>query len=369
MLQHEGYRLALPAQLSTPALLVYEDRVNENIENMCLLAGGPQNILPHVKTHKSVEITRKMLAAGITGFRCATLNELNMVMEADAKEVILAYPQVQPIKAKALCELVDLYRKGQIYAIVSAAEHVNVLEREAATRNVEIGVMLDLEIGMHRTGAELERKAEQLYQSIAASQHLRPAGFHAYDGHEHIVDKSRREEVAEAHIQDVLELKVRVEKSGLPVRRIVGGGSFSFPYWAQKEGMQGSPGTCIYGDFGYGDLMPDMPFHYAALVRMQIIDRDLEEQTVTTDLGYKAICSDPPLAQRARVLGYQRASLVGHYEEHSIFKWDGELPAVGTYLMVVPGHVCSTTVRYPWAHQIDAQGEVVGCLQHTARDR
>ena len=56
-------------------------------------------------------------------------------------------------------------------------------------------------------------------------------------------------------------------------------------------------------------------------------------------------------------------------EEHGVFRIPGELPRLGDYLLVVPGHICPTTIRYPGIHVIDSAGEVVDYYPHTARDR
>ena len=133
--------------------------------------------------------------------------------------------------------------------------------------------------------------------------------------------------------------------------------------------MHGSPGTCIYWDNGYGGTLPNMPFRWAALVLTQVVDRHPDHQTFTTDLGYKAIAGDPPVAKRATLLGLEETNLILQNEEHGVFSINGEPPAIGTYLLAVPGHVCPTTMRYPGSFVINTAGEVVDYYPHTARDR
>jgi D-serine deaminase-like pyridoxal phosphate-dependent protein len=115
--------------------------------------------------------------------------------------------------------------------------------------------------------------------------------------------------------------------------------------------------------------MPDMPFRCAALVLTQVVDRYPDEGTITTDLGYKGISSDLPECDRAVLLGHEMAQLVHQSEEHGVFRFPGELPDIGDYLLAVPGHICPTTIRYPGSHVIDAAGQVVDYFLHTARDR
>lgn len=369
MLECEGYGIADPEAIETPAMVVFQARLEANIAALCELVGGGQHLMVHVKTHKSEAVTRQQIAAGVAGFKCATLKELEMVLEAGASEAILAYPMAQAVKVRRFCDLVARHGEARVHATASVPLHVDLLEQGAAERSAQVSVMLDLDVGMHRTGIGVGEAAVALYRQIAASPHLEPGGLHVYDGHEHIHDPATRQAATNRHIEQVQRLKVELEGAGLAVPRVVGGGSFSFPYYARTEGWHGSPGTCVYWDTGYAGSMPDMPFTYAALVLTQVVDRHPGEGTVTTDLGYKAIAGDPPTEKRARLVGQPGAQLLLQNEEHGVFAWPGDLPEVGTYLLAVPGHVCPTTIRYPGSYVLDEAGDVVDFYPHTARDR
>ncbi|HJP33817.1 MAG TPA: alanine racemase [Candidatus Latescibacteria bacterium] len=369
MIEHDPYFIADPDAIETPAMVVFEQQLDANIADLCGLVGGGANLMAHVKTHKSEAIARKQLAAGIAGFKCATLQELELALDAGAPEAILAYPMVQSLKAERFGRIADAHGEARVYATAGDILHVEVLSRAAIGRDRPLLVMLDLDVGMHRTGASLAG-AESVYAEIHKASGLQAAGIHAYDGHEHFQDPDGRAGAAHKHIDDLKALKSRLETGGMAVPRIVAGGSFSFPYYARTEGFHGSPGTVIYWDINGTTRMPDQPFRWAAMVLCQVVERRPEQQTITTDLGVKAIASDPPLASRARLLGHMDARLLLQNEEHGVFLWPGEdLPAVGDYLLAVPGHVCPTTIRYPGSFVIDAEGTVVDFYPHTARDR
>ena len=229
--------------------------------------------------------------------------------------------------------------------------------------------MLDLDAGMHRTGIGFGPDATSLYQSINADPYLMASGFHVYDGHDNYSDMAKREQAARQHITEIKEFQQQVESAGMPVPLVVAGGSWSFPYYARCDDMYGSPGTFIYWDAGYKQDMSDMPFRYAALILTQVVDRYPDSGTITTDLGCKGVSSDLLLEERAFLLGYDTAELVGQSEEHGVFRIEGELPAVGDYLLAVPGHICPTTIRYPGSHVMDSEGNVIDYFEHTARDR
>jgi len=369
LIKFEKYNVADPDALETPAMLLFQDQMDHNIRSVCDLVGGGQNLMAHVKTHKSEAVARKQMEQGITGFKCATLKELEMVLQAGAEKAILTYPQCQEIKIERFCDLVASYPDAWIAAIVSLPFHLNVLATVATRREQTLRVMLDLDVGMHRTGIGFGPDADQLYREIDTHPYLEASGLHLYDGHENHSDVVQREAAAQGHIESLQNYQRQIEADGMPVPYVVAGGSWSFPYYARTEGMYGSPGTFIYWDTGYSATMPDMPFRWAALVLTQVVDRYPDAGTITTDLGYKAICGDIPLEERAALLGHDAAQLILQDEEHGVFRFPDDLPRVGDYLLAVPGHACPTAIRYPGIHVLDTAGNVVDYYLHTARDR
>src|SRR5436305_1565869 len=83
-------------EVASPALLVYPDRVRENIQRMLRLAGGPGRLRPHMKTHKLPEVVRMQRALGISKFKCATIAEAEMTAACGAPDVLMAYQAVGP---------------------------------------------------------------------------------------------------------------------------------------------------------------------------------------------------------------------------------------------------------------------------------
>ncbi len=369
MIAWEDYCVAEPDALETPAMLLFRDLMDHNIRSACEMVGGGQNLIAHVKTHKAEAVACRQIELGISGFKCATLKELEMVLQAGASKAILAFPQTQERKVDRFCDLTSSHPDAWIATIVSSPIHVEVLDAVASRRKQQLRVMLDLDPGMHRTGIGFGPDAAKLYGEIGAHELLEPSGFHLFDGHNEFSDAVRREAAAQRSIDFLQEFRQQIESAGMPVPYVVAGGSFSFPYYARTEGMHGSPGTIVYWDAYNTRAMPDLPFRCAALILTQVVDRYPDVGTITTDLGYKAVSSDLPVEERAYLLGHDTAELVRQSEEHGVFRVPGELPEVGDYLLAVPGHICPTTIRYPGTHVIDTAGEVVDYYVHTSRDR
>ncbi len=329
MISWQDYTLVDPDALETPAMLLFQDVMDNNIRKVCELVGGGQNLMAHVKTHKSWAVARRQVELGIRGFKCSTLKELEMVLRAGADKAILSYPQVQERKIERLCDVVLSHPDAWIAAIVSSPFHVDVLASVATRRKQSLRVMLDLDAGMHRTGVGFGPEAESLYRKIDAHPMLQPSGFHLYDGHDEFSDVKEHEAAAQKNVQSLRDFQQLIESAGMPVPCVVAGGSWTFPYYARTEGIYGSPGTFVYWDAGYSASMPDLPFRCAALILTHVVDRYPDSGTITTDLGSKGVCSDLPLEERAFLLGHDTAHLVGQSEEHGVFLISGELPRVG----------------------------------------
>lgn len=369
MIHLGDYLIAEPETLPTPAMLLFEDLVDHNIRGACELAQGGENLFTHVKTHKSEAMVRKQIAMGIDSFKCSTLNELEMTLLAGARRAILAFPQTQACKIERLLEVVASHPDAWIATIAGAHRHIELLGGAAAGRRQRLRVMLDLDTGMHRTGVGMDRDALELYRELDRHAFLEAAGLHMYDGQDVCRGARQREQAAQRHIDSLRRFRLQLESMGLAVPFVVAGGAYSFEYYARTEGMHGSPGSFIYWDARCRGHMPEMPFRCAALILTQVVDRHPERNTVTTDLGYKSICSDQTIGERAVLPGHETAELVMHSEEYGVFRMPRDLPCIGDYLLAIPWHVGPTTVRYPGAHVIDHAGRVVDFVQHSARDR
>ncbi|MBN1899895.1 alanine racemase [Candidatus Sumerlaeota bacterium] len=365
----EDYIVAKPDEIETPALLAFEDKLEFNIQKTVELAGGAQNLTPHVKTHKSAYILQRQMAAGIKAFKCATLKEAEMIAEQGASEILLSYPLAQYKKAQRFVGLQKKYPRIKWFALASSPQHLEIMAKAASESGSNVSVMVDLDVGMHRTGIDPGEPAYQLCVQISKTPGLKFGGLHAYDGHNEQTDLTEREAAANKALSYVRELESRLRNLGFEEFSIVMGGSPCFPYYAREKGIKGSPGTTVYWDGGYSQEMPDMPFRCCALVLTQVIDENPALGLITLDLGSKAICSDKPLPVRATFPSYPNLKIVRQNEEHLVLEKGDYSLSIGDYLLAIPRHVCTAVVRYPGAWLIDKHGNVTKWIEHTARDR
>jgi len=334
-------------EIDTPALVIYPDRVRKNIETLKSFVSDISMLRPHVKTHKSSNITNLLIEAGIEKFKCATIAEAEMLAMAGATDVLLAYQPVGP-KAHRLAQLIEHYPSTTFSCLVDDEETANHLNDVMESIHHCLPVYIDLNVGMNRTGIKPDEKAVDLYLKLLKKEGLLPMGLHAYDGHLRDPDIKERTLKCDEAFNLVLNLKRDLIAKGTEEPVIIAGGSPTFPIHSKRKNVECSPGTFIYWDKGYHDVLPEQPFEYAALVFSRVISKPAVD-VVCIDLGHKSIASENPLNKRVFFLNAPDLEPIGHSEEHMVLKTHGHKLNVGDVLAGVPYHVCPTCALYDTA--------------------
>ena len=363
------YNLNNPESLDTPTMLTYPHLVNKNIDEIIKICGSPSNLVPHAKTHKSPDILKMQIERGIRSFKCATLKEVEMVALNGGLEIVMAYPLIHPIKLARFTHLVDSHPEIKFSAIASTSEHLKELNKAVSNIGRKVGVYMDLDSGMRRTGVQPGSEAVNFYLSIADTEFLTPVGVHVFDGETtYVTSAEERKSMASNTIKEMESIWVKSESEGIPVTDNLAGGSWSFFYYANHPNIRPTPGTWIYWDTRNAE-MGELPFEIASLILGQVVDRDPEMDTVTVDIGSKACSSDQPLEHRFRIIGYDKAILILQSEEHGVIKLNGAKMEVGDFVLAAPGHACTMTVKFPSTNIVDQEGNIRGKFIHSARDR
>lgn len=343
-------------QLDTPALAVYPERVKANIQAALDMIGDPARFRPHVKTNKSSEVIKMMLEMGVYQFKCATIAEAEMLADAGTKDVLLAYQPVGP-KAQRLFDLIRHYHDTSFSCLVDHESTVASLSELARLNGVELSVYIDLNLGTNRTGIAAGIEAEALYKHIHHTEGMRIEGFHAYDGHLRHSDLAERKVACDLAFAPVEVMVQSLKNQGYPEPTIIAGGTPTFPIHLHREHVICSPGTFVYWDEGYGQILSEQPFEPAALVVTRVISLPAPG-LVTVDLGHKSIASENPLANRVRFLNTNtRLEPISQSEEHLVLKTDDQHSfKLGDVLYGVPFHICPTVALYERARAIRDQG-------------
>ena len=347
------YNISNIAAIPSPALVVYPDRVRENIRRAITIVGDPQRLRPHIKTHKCGAIIRMHLELGVTKFKCATIAEAEMAATAGAKDILLAAQLVGP-NVNRFGELRERFPLTLFSTICDSATIAQMLAALGENQREPVRVYLDLNCGMDRTGIVPSAEALELYRSIAAQPTLSAAGLHAYDGHIHEGDLAAREKQFAQFNQSLVAFRAELLNKGLPVPNTVASGTPTFAMHARQNDRQPdrecSPGTYVFWDFGY-QRYADLDFQIAALVVTRVISKPAPNR-LCLDLGHKSIASENP-QPRVQFLNLPDATPVMHSEEHLVIEtpeaanWN-----VGAVLYGVPRHICPTVALHDVCHPV-----------------
>jgi D-serine deaminase-like pyridoxal phosphate-dependent protein len=332
-------------QIDSPALIIYPERVQENIALITSMVAEVSTLRPHVKTHKSVEITAMMMEAGIQKFKCATIAEAEMLGSAGAKDVVLAY-QLTPVKMQRWIVLIRKYKKVHFSCLVDNLNSVTWLSAAAIKNGILFSVYLDLDVGMHRTGTHINKDVADLYEAINKFPGIKLKGLHAYDGHISHPDIEFRKNWWEKAFEPVMSLRQVLINRGHKNLKLIAGGSPTFPFQIGKKNVECSPGTFVFWDWGYQESIPEQKFEPAALVISRIISMPADH-LICLDLGHKSIASENILEKRVFFLNAPDLKMISHSEEHLI----AEVPKghnwkIGDVLYGLPYHICPTVALH-----------------------
>jgi D-threonine aldolase len=366
---HAEYIINDPSQVFSPGLLFYKTLIARNIQALVKRVGDPNRLRPHVKTHKTRQIVQMERAAGITKQKCATIAEAEMVAQCEIPDIMISYPLVGPNCAR-FAQLIKKYPGSKFSALEDHATGIQQVSAALTNAGVQAEVLLDLDVGQHRTGVAAGPEARRLYEMLARTPGIKPGGLHVYDGHNHQHPAVERQVAVERMLAPVLELRDGLLKAGLPVPRMVCGGTPTFPMFATLEiaGAECSPGTCVLNDANYGQWFSDLSeFTPAALLLTRVISRPTPTR-VTFDLGYKAVSPDPPAGKRCVILDV-KGDHVLHNEEHLVVETpEAKRFQPGDVAYAMPAHICPTVALHQFAYVVE-NNQVVDRWEIASRDR
>lgn len=329
--------------LETPVPLVDLDRLQRNLQRMADYAQEHDLALrPHIKTHKSPMIAGEQILRGATGLTCATLKEVEVMSEA-SRNILLAYPPIGPARLRRLMRLADSLR---LSVMLDSAEAVEGLAGAAEQAGLDVDVLVELDLGMHRVGVQQPADAVTLARLIEAKPRLRYAGIGFYPGHirSPLADQGPQLEVLNESLGQAIQ---ELEHVGL-APRVVSGGSTPTAWNSHLlEGLtEIRPGTYVYNDrtsAGVGAC----EWHDCALtVLTTVVSTSVPGQAVI-DAGSKALGREPLRAEGAGsgfgvVLGHPDVVVSSMSEEHGLLdltatSWQ---PKVGDLVRIIPNHAC-----------------------------
>ena len=343
----ESYRIESGdiERIMTPALLIYPAVVERNIQATLKLADGdPKRWRPHLKTAKIPAVIRMLVATGVRNVKCSTTLELLVACQEGAADVLLAF-SVTGANARRTVQIGKSYPQTRVSVLVETAEQLNIWKGE------DIGIFLDINSGMNRTGMSQDRTGAIVALAKLAGRQFR--GLHYYDGHMAGVSPAERETKAHEGYRWITNLAESVANAGLTVEEIITSGTPAAPYALSFPGFHDapfihriSPGTVVYNDMTSLEQLPGLGYAPAALVLSSVVSHPTAT-TITCDAGHKSVSADAGVPTCA-VVGHENFTPLKPSEEHLPISCGapGARPAIGSELYLLPRHVCPTVNNF-----------------------
>lgn len=303
-------------QLDTPVLWVDLDSLEENIQTLAAYfkRAGVQ-WRPHIKGIKVPAIAHRLLAAGAIGVTCAKLGEAEVMAQAGIRDILIAN---QIVGTRKITRLVHLNRSAEVKVAVDNAANVAELGRAAATAGVEIGVLVDVNTGMNRTGVAPGEAAVNLSRLVHGTAGLRYLGLMAWEGHTlgH-GDPAVKEQAIHQAVGLLIESADQCRAAGLPVTIVSGGGSGTYKTTPHIKGItEIQAGGAIFSDVAYQSWgVETTP---CLFIRAMVTSRPAPDRIIF-DTGFKAM---PAWLAQPHPLGIEGVKKFSTSAEHGVMTLD-----------------------------------------------
>lgn len=346
------------ADVPTPALLLDEAALMRNVDKMAaFLAGKGKGFRPHAKTHKCPEVARRQLAAGAVGICAAKVSEAYVLVQAGIDKVLITSAVLAPAKARVLAEL---SRQAQIDVVVDSLAGFETLSQALASDD-QIGVLVDLDVELGRTGTRSDEEALMLAERISGHDNMTFRGVQHYAGHlMHVEGFAERRDRSLKLWDTVAERINKLTGAGFACEVVTGCGTGTFNIDCDVEVITDlQVGSYVFMDQEYrligseqGELFDD--FEVSLTVATTAISQPMGAKAVTVDGGYKVFASDSVNPEPLDLAG-SRFRFFG--DEHGVLLLaEGtQQPTLGSLQRFITPH-CDPTVNLHdafWVHNED----------------
>jgi len=324
-------------QLPTPALLLDLDKFETNLARMAArIKESGKSLRPHAKAHKCVEIARRQIAAGAIGVCVATVAEAELMASAGIPGLLLTSPVADPLK------MARIVNTGAM-VVVDHLQQAAWYDQAARAAGKKLDVLVDLDVGDHRTGARSPEDAAEVAEAVDLAANLELRGLQAYSVlGSHAGGLEERKRVSNESFRIASRALGIMLRRGLSTEIVSGGSTGTWEIdTAVADLTELQAGSYVLMDLAY--RREGLDFENALTVLATVVSAN-HPGFVTVDAGFKAFATD-------RGYGPEAVDLPG-----STYRWGGDefgyvdvsagLPQLGARLEFIPPHCDPTTNLY-----------------------
>lgn len=346
MANTKGYKY----ELDTPCLTIDIDVLEQNLAKMQATArAAGKNLRPHAKTHKCSILAKKQIQAGALGACTAKVSEAEVLAGAGVQGILITGPVVTVPKIGRL--LTILQKDPTVMVVVDHPDNVRRLDEALQAKGLSLEVLIDLDVGLARTGAAPEA-APELADRILRSKTLQLRGIQAYAGQvQHMAEFAERKKASHECMQRAADLfgKLKDAAAGCTIFSGAGTGTFDIDIEI-PELTELQVGSYAVMDAEYLNVGSQAdPGRFAAfppaLTLLTSVVSVNQDRFVTVDAGLKTLYQHggiPWVVSR----GYRGLKYEWFGDEYGklVRQDDGRLPELGTVLELVTSH-CDPTIN------------------------
>jgi 3-hydroxy-D-aspartate aldolase len=348
-------------QVRTPALILDLDALERNIATMAARARTLGVALrPHAKSHKCVEIARRLAAAGALGPGCATIGEAEAMAAGGIGGILVTSPMATAHMLERVRRL--LLRGADLTLVADDPRNVDALAVIAAGAARPLPILVELDVGVGRTGCLEIADAVALAQRIAGDPSLRFTGIQAYWGNlQQVTPLEERERRVAAQVERTRSLIAALTAAGLKPGIVSGSGTGT--HWI--DGRSGiftelQPGSFLFLDSCYITVAMSAdgnPFVPALFVAASVVSANRPDRVIV-NAGWKAFATDSgkPVPMRGAPAGAPYRYMG---DEHGAVEFEnGPAPPLGAVIELLTSH-CDPTVNLHARYQVVRGDELV----------
>lgn len=350
--------------LDTPCLLIGLDRLEANLRKMQRFVGAAgKSLRPHAKTHKCSVLAREQVKAGAIGICVAKVSEAETLVRNGIRNLLITGPVVTEEKIRRL--VACLAKDPSLMLVVDHPENARALHRALAARKLTLNVLLDLDIGLRRTGVPVAGAVE-LARQIARLPTLKLRGIQAYAGHvQHIRSYRQRRRASLECLRKAAQVFHQFQTLGMPCDIFSGTGTGTYDIDVQvPELTELQTGSYALMDAEYAAIgsaaRPDRftDFRPALSLLTSVVSVN-QKGFVTVDAGLKTLYRDgaTPVVIRPAGPGYRYDWFGDEYGKVTLPRSQTP-PRVGTVMELVVSH-CDPTINLFDSFQVTRKGRLV----------
>ncbi|MEW9668835.1 alanine racemase [Ammoniphilus sp. 3BR4] len=336
----------LHADIETPAVLVHESILKQNIASMAAFSkANGVDLRPHIKTHKLIPIARMQLEAGAIGITTAKLGEAEVMAEHGITDILIAYPMVGKGKLERLEKLMN---RAKAVTVLDGLEQAQALSQFAVDRGIRFRVLLEIDTGLKRCGVQPFQEALGVYRELAKIPGICLNGILTHAGHAYGASGAEQvRKIAQEEGSTMVETAALLRKNGFEVSAVSVGATPTVRISGQVQGVtEIRPGNYVFNDLTQVRLGAATEEQCALRVAARVVSQPTSDRLII-DAGAKTLALDQGahgtsgVSGFGRVIGHPEITIARLSEEHGILQVHGATSLrVGDIIEIIPNHSC-----------------------------